>query len=100
MTEADVRLADEHKLWLSRHRNRVAEHRLVACKKYGGIPKGYFVRHLNGVKTDNRPENLVLGTPKENAADHETARTDAMFWRNKYEALCNLRARDYVVGPY
>ena len=30
------------------------------------------VRHLNGIKTDFRPDNLELGTPSENAIDRHT----------------------------
>ena len=30
------------------------------------------VRHLNGIKTDFRPDNLKLGTPSENAIDRHT----------------------------
>ena len=42
------------------------------------------VRHLNGIKSDNRPENLILGTLEENNMDHETARKESMYWREKY----------------
>jgi hypothetical protein len=88
MTDEEVAIADEHGLWSGKKRTAVREHRLVAVKKFGRIPRGSYVRHLNGAKTDNRPENLVLGTTKENVRDHETARRVAMFWRNKYHALC------------
>ena len=64
----------------------VLEHRLVALKKYGSIPKGHVVRHVNGDKTDNRPENLVLGSHKENHTDHKTAVINAMYWRERAEA--------------
>jgi len=36
-----------------------AEHRLVFEAANGTLPKGYVVHHLNGVKTDNRLENLI-----------------------------------------
>lgn len=85
MTQEEVRLADEHKLWKGSWRGRCLEHQLVAVKKFGALPPGHCVRHLNGDKADNRPENLVLGTTKENCWDHETARRMAMFWRNRYE---------------
>lgn len=35
-----------------------AEHRLVYEENFGPIPNGYIIHHKNGVKFDNRPENL------------------------------------------
>ena len=90
MTNEQIRIADESGLWGNAKRKarlRCAEHRLVAAMTYGPIPKGSVVRHLNGDKTDNRPENLAIGTYKENAWDHETARRMAMWWRNRAESL-------------
>jgi len=36
-----------------------AEHILVWEKRNGPLPKGYIVHHLNGIRNDNRIENLV-----------------------------------------
>lgn len=45
-------------------------HCLVALTFHGPRPTPkHHCRHLNGVKTDNRPENLCWGTPKENGSD-------------------------------
>lgn len=105
MTHDDVLLADAHDLWIGKQRNGrrkrpLHEHRLVATKKYGRIPPGQVVRHLNGRKADNRPENLVLGTSMENTADHETARLMAMYWRDKYEALALEIGRALEPSPW
>jgi hypothetical protein len=51
-------------------------HGLVARAFIGPPPPGQEVRHLNGVRCDNRVENLCYGTKRENAADkllHGTA---------------------------
>lgn len=81
-------LVDRLGLITSKH-SRVAEHRLVAAETYGDWydPRAMVVRHKNGNKTDNRPENLLIGTNEENMMDHETARKAAMFWHQKCREL-------------
>jgi uncharacterized protein (DUF433 family) len=41
-------------------------HRLVWEAFQGGIPDGHVINHINGVKTDNRLENLEVVTCREN----------------------------------
>lgn len=40
-------------------------HRLVWVRLHGPIPLGMTINHRNGVKDDNRPENLELATMSE-----------------------------------
>ena len=46
-------------------------HRLIAAAFIGPCPEGMEVRHLNDVPSDNRAENLVYGTRKENVNDRD-----------------------------
>ena len=46
-------------LSLGGRRVRVLAHRLVYEARVGPIPAGWVVRHRNGQRADNRPENLV-----------------------------------------
>ena len=47
-------------------------HRLI-CMAFHGMPptEAHQVRHLNGIRTDNRPENLAWGTQAENWSDRK-----------------------------
>src|SRR5690349_6679065 len=41
-------------------------HRAVWEACVGPIPPGLYINHINGIKTDNRLENLEVVTPSEN----------------------------------
>jgi len=87
MSVADIELSERLNLFRGSKKAFVREHHLVAAKKYGRIGKGMVVRHINGIKDDNRPENLLLGTTQENTMDHNKARLRAMYWRERCEKL-------------
>jgi hypothetical protein len=49
----------------SRKTNCILEHRLIMEKKLGRyLNKTEYVHHLNGIKDDNRPENLSICNSK------------------------------------
>lgn len=88
MTTEDIALADRCGLWQGggrggRVRKSVLEHRLVAARKYGSLTPQLVVRHRNGVKTDNRPENLLLGSKADNQIDHGAVLLELMVWRER-----------------
>jgi len=54
-------------------RGYALEHILVWEKAHNQkLPEGYVVHHINGVKDDNRPSNLVALTPKRHNEKHES----------------------------
>jgi len=55
---------------LSPGKNPLRVHALVLLAFVGPRPTGLETRHLNGDPADNRLENLVYGTPKENIGDN------------------------------
>ena len=49
----------------------VPEHLLIAEKKIGRLVRwGEVVHHLNGIKSDNRPQNLIVVTRKRHKELH------------------------------
>lgn len=67
----------------SGRRRRVGVHRLVCEGFHGCRPSPYHeVRHLNGVRSDNRADNLAWGTRADNAADRDVHGTTARGERN------------------
>jgi hypothetical protein len=53
-------------LWAGGRSKTHRVHRLVARAFLGEPPEGYAVNHRNGIKVDNRPENLEWVTWDEN----------------------------------
>lgn len=49
----------------------VEVHRLAAFQKFGEklFESGIVVRHLDGDSTNNRPDNIAIGTPSDNEMD-------------------------------
>lgn len=53
------------------------EHNLVWEKAYGPIPEGFHIHHINGIKHDNRIENLECISPKEHKKIHAGIRKNS-----------------------
>ncbi len=60
---------------LGNDRYPVFVHRLVAFNKYGedALKERVEVRHLNGIPTDNRAENIGIGSHSDNLMDQPAA---------------------------
>lgn len=71
-----IRVGKDHPL--SDVRGYAYEHRIVASEKLGRmVAKDEIVHHINGVKTDNRPENLeVCLSNAEHRAKHRDEITE------------------------
>jgi len=54
---------------ISINKKRYMAHRLVWTYHNGEIQTGYQIDHMNGVKDDNRIENLRLATPSQNSSN-------------------------------
>lgn len=53
----------------------IAEHRLVMEAKIGRyLTKNEIVHHINEIRDDNRPENLMIMTPSEHTKHHSAGR--------------------------
>ena len=69
-------------------------HRVIWEMHYGQIPNGFQIDHINGVRNDNRIENLRLATPSQNnfnmkTPKHNTSGIKGVSWSrstNKWKA--------------
>lgn len=85
MIESEIlQIASKHGVNLKRRVRYFQEHRVVAFRKYGEIvfEKGIMVRHLDGNKLNNTPNNLAIGYNQDNVNDHMTSRREVALWRS------------------
>lgn len=83
-------------------------HRIVWCIHNGPIPDGMEVDHINGLKDDNRIENLRLCSGSENLANrpapsHNTSGQKGVTWdkrRQKWAAEIKFNGRKRYLGRY
>lgn len=71
-------------------RNTLRAHRLIAAAFHGECPPDLQVSHLNGVCTDNRPENLTYETATVNnrrRIEHGTMPAGDRHWTRRAEGV-------------
>ena len=78
------------RLYVNGRRRAFKVHHLVLLAFVGPRPEGMECRHLDGNKTNNRPENLCWGTRTENTADKRRHGTMARGERNGMAKLTEV----------
>lgn len=77
------------------------QHRLLWEDTYGPIPEGYHIDHINGVKHDNRLENLRLATNQQNSSNREVGDYTNIDVRNgRYRVKICYYGKTYCFGTY
>lgn len=71
---------------------------MVAETFIGPRPPGAVIRHLNNIRTDNRPENLAWGTQAENIADKHVHGTRQLGENGSRTILTEAQARRAKFG--
>jgi len=81
--------------YMYRHVNgkRYRVHRLICSAFHGNPPKGHDVDHVNGIKHDNRPENLRWASRSQNLRGARTTHGASKYrgvsmHANKWGAIC------------
>ncbi len=76
-------------------RARFTVHRMIWVYHHGDIPNGMTINHINGLKTDNRIENLELMTVSENTShSHKIGLTDKKGTNHHNSKLLESQVRD------
>jgi len=66
-------------------------HRLTYEVAYGPIPDGFVIDHINGIRDDNRLDNLRLATPQQNRLNSKTPSHNTSKEKSKWEVKLNCK---------
>lgn len=84
-------------VWLDVDGVRIAEHRVVAALTLGrSLKPSEIVHHLNGVRDDNRPENLEVLSGR---AEHQSLHMDARKEERKAQ-VSEAAIRRHLLARY
>jgi len=83
-------------------------HRLAWIYVHGDVPEDMEIDHINGVKDDNRIENLRLATHQQNMENQKTHATNksgykgVSWWEptKKWKAQIGHKGKKYHIGLY
>ena len=77
------------------------EHRLIWEEAYGPIPSGMQIDHINGIRTDNRLENLRLATNQQNSSNRLIGKLTNIDIRcNGYRVKISFHRKTHYFGTY
>ena len=76
------------------------EHRLIWEMFNGTPPDGYDIDHINGVRSDNRIENLRLATRQQNLWNSRSKGYYLNKGINKYVVKINVNYKQLTFGSY
>lgn len=82
---------------------RYRVHRLIFAFHYGWCPE--FLDHINGIKTDNRIENLRVATVSQNNVNKKTGKNKTGFKgvcieRKKFKASIRINKKSKHIGYF
>lgn len=74
---------------------------IVAYEKHTGtkVPTGFAIHHVNGIKTDNNPENLIMLSVGEHSILHNKMRKHSEETKSKISAKAKARLSDPSKHP-
>lgn len=79
----------------------ILTHRVVWILHNGDIPKKYNIDHINGVKSDNRIENIRLATSQQNNRNRSGVAGACLVARTgKWQAAIQVGGKSIHLGTY
>lgn len=101
-------------MWMPSHpnadkRGRILEHRYIMEQYLGRyLKRNEFIDHINGIRDDNRIENLRLATQAQNSANRGKQKNNTTGYKNihldknsgKYYIQIGFKGKTYCFGHY